>query len=51
MHGGGFEGTILVLLPLLHVDDFKKYISGIFNNYSILDLSIRHHGAVSVLDV
>jgi galactokinase len=51
VHGGGFEGTILVFLPLQYVDEFKKYISGIFGDYLILDLSIRQCGAVSVLEI
>lgn len=51
IHGGGFEGTILVFLPSEYVNEFKKYISRIFNGYSILDLTVRQYGAVSVLGV
>jgi galactokinase len=51
VHGGGFEGTILAFLPFPRVDEFKKYISGIFGDYSILDLTIRQNGAVCIVEV
>lgn len=51
VHGGGFEGTILVFLPSEYVDEFKKYMSGIFNNYSILNLIVRQNGAACVVEV
>jgi len=51
IHGGGFEGTILVLLPSSAANDFTKYISGIFKNFSVLDLTIRQAGAVRVTEI
>jgi hypothetical protein len=35
-------------LPSSAVDDFKNYMSNIFDNYSILDLTIRQTGSVCV---
>jgi len=49
VHGGGFEGTIQAFLPSSSVDEFKKYMTGMFSDFSILNLTIRHTGAVSVV--
>ncbi|OGU30629.1 MAG: galactokinase [Ignavibacteria bacterium GWA2_35_9] len=51
IHGGGFEGTIQVFLPESSVAEFKKYMEGIFSDFSILNLQIRQTGAVEVIEI
>ncbi len=51
IHGGGFEGTIQVFLPSSWADSFEKYITNIFNDYSVLNLTIRQAGAVRVTEL
>lgn len=48
IHGGGFEGTVQVLLPLENVKDFNEFILKISKEFSVLNLSIRQPGAVEV---
>lgn len=49
VHGGGFEGTIQAFLPISSIDEFKKYILNISNNFKIIDLSIRETGTTEVI--
>jgi len=51
IHGGGFEGTIQVFLPSSSAESFKKYITNIFEDYSVLNLTIRQAGAVRVTEI
>lgn len=49
IHGGGFEGTVQVLLPSENVKDFNEFILKISKEFSVLNLSIRQFGAVEVV--
>jgi len=51
IHGGGFEGTIQVFLPSSSAENFRKYMTNIFSDFSILNLQIRQTGAVSIEEV
>ncbi len=51
IHGGGFEGTIQVFLPSFAANDFTRYITGIFKDFSVLNLTIRQTGAVRVIEI
>lgn len=48
IHGGGFAGTILVLLPLNLVDGYKKLIEPVFGKDSIVQLQIRAYGTINL---
>jgi galactokinase len=48
VHGGGFAGTILVFLPKEVVEEYKSYISKIFNETSVKVLSIRNIGVIGI---
>jgi len=41
IHGGGFEGTIQVFIPKINVKDYQKFITGLFSDFKIYELSIR----------
>ena len=49
VHGGGFEGTIQVYINNNLVDEYVKYISGISDNFKILNLSVRQIGTTEVI--
>ncbi|MCX7875504.1 MAG: hypothetical protein N2321_04960 [Melioribacteraceae bacterium] len=51
VHGGGFEGTILVILPENYIKKYKRYIQKYFGNKSVVELEIRNHGAVSLSEL
>lgn len=44
VHGGGFDGTIQVVIPQDIVDDFKKIIEPVFGDDAILQLRVRSFG-------
>ena len=46
VHGGGFAGTILVLLPNAAVAGYKELIEAVFGKGSVLELSIRSEGSI-----
>ncbi|MGB5849792.1 MAG: galactokinase family protein [Ignavibacteriaceae bacterium] len=46
VHGGGFAGTILVIIQENQVEEYTRYISNLVNEVSIKVLSIRDYGAV-----
>jgi galactokinase len=46
VHGGGFAGTILAILPETDIADYIRDIEKVFNNGSVTVLSIRPYGAV-----
>ncbi|HKJ86693.1 MAG TPA: galactokinase family protein [Spirochaetia bacterium] len=48
VHGGGFAGTIQVLLPTDHVEQFESYIAGHLGSNAVTRLSIRNSGAIAV---
>ncbi|WP_226003354.1 galactokinase [Paenibacillus sp. BJ-4] len=47
VHGGGFAGVILTILPNDRVVDYKAWISGMLET-SVLVVNVREHGAVNV---
>jgi galactokinase len=48
VHGGGFEGTIQVLIPDKYVSEFTGFINKLFNNFSVLNLKIRQVGTTEL---
>jgi galactokinase len=46
VHGGGFAGTILCLLPDNAVADYKRMMEGVFGKDCVLELKIRSQGCV-----
>lgn len=48
VHGGGFEGTIQVFIPKLSVDEYKKSILNISDNFKVLELQIRQVGTTEI---
>ncbi len=48
VHGGGFEGTIQVFIPKLSVDEYKKSILNISDNFKVLELLIRQVGSTEI---
>ncbi|MBE0341862.1 galactokinase [Paenibacillus sp. 28ISP30-2] len=50
VHGGGFAGVILTILPNDRVDDYKTWISGMLGT-PVLVVNVREQGAVKVSDL
>ncbi|MNI88395.1 hypothetical protein D3C73_1456940 [compost metagenome] len=50
VHGGGFAGVILTILPNDHVDDYKEWISGMLGT-PVLVVNVREDGAVTVSEL
>ena len=48
IHGGGFAGVIMCLIPLKYVNDYKSYISKYVGEENIYSISIRRVGAVQL---
>lgn len=48
VHGGGFAGTILIMLEKEHAEPFKNYMSGVFGQENIFTLGIRSTGTTVV---
>lgn len=46
IHGGGFAGTILVILPDDLVDHYIALIKPVFGDDSVIKLKIRPYGAI-----
>jgi galactokinase len=51
VHGGGFAGTIQVFLPENVIEEYKSFISKIFNESSVKVLSIRNIGAICINNI
>ena len=49
VHGGGFDGTIQVILPKEKLEDFKKYIAPVFGDDAILEVKVRSFGTKLVI--
>ncbi len=49
VHGGGFAGTIQVLLPQEYVSKYKQYMENIFGENAVLELKIRETGVTQIL--
>ena len=48
VHGGGFEGTIQILIPDKFVKEFTNYISKLSHNIKVLNLKIRQVGTTEI---
>jgi len=48
VHGGGFAGTIQVLLPTDHVEQYESFIAGNLGANAVTRLNIRNSGAIAV---
>ena len=46
IHGGGFAGVIMVILPKEYTDDFTKYIEEKLNDKCVYKMTIRKYGAI-----
>ena len=49
VHGGGFDGTIQVVIPQDKVEDFKKIIEPVFGEDAILQVRVRSFGTKLVV--
>ncbi len=47
IHGGGFAGTILVLMPDSRVDAYTRMMEGVFHKGCVMVLDFRGEGVVS----
>jgi len=47
VHGGGFGGTILVLLPINEIAEYEKLTEKIFGKNCLLKISLRQFGTLS----
>lgn len=50
IHGGGFAGVIMVMLPNELVDEYVEYIEGAIGEGNAYRMSIRPYGAICVSD-
>ena len=48
VHGGGFAGVIMCILPVKDVYSYKDYMEHIFGKGNVYVASIRNYGAVKV---
>ena len=48
IHGGGFAGVIMVMLPNGLVDEYVEYIEGAIGEGNAYRMSIRPYGAICV---
>lgn len=46
IHGGGFAGVIMVILPKEYTADFTKYIEEKLNDKCVYKMTIRKYGAI-----
>lgn len=49
VHGGGFDGTIQVIIPKDKVEEYKKLISPIFGDDAIMSVKIRQAGTKTII--
>lgn len=49
VHGGGFAGTILAFLPCGDIEEYARYMKGVFGENSVIIAQIRKAGGVKVL--
>jgi len=45
IHGGGFAGTILAVIPAADVASYRSMMEAVFGSGSVIELRIRRHGA------
>lgn len=48
VHGGGFAGVIMVILPNEYVEEYTKYINEALPANDVYNMSIRSYGVVNV---
>ena len=48
VHGGGFAGTIQAYVPMNEVEDFRRFMDGVFGEGKCIVLRIRPEGAVRI---
>ncbi|MDO4344653.1 MAG: galactokinase family protein [Eubacteriales bacterium] len=46
VHGGGFAGVIMVILPKEYTEDYTRYIEEKLNDKCVYKMSIRKYGAI-----
>ncbi len=46
IHGGGFAGTILAVIPVTDFADYADMMESVFGSSSVIELKIREHGAL-----
>lgn len=51
VHGGGFAGTIQIILPIKYVSRFTKNIENYFGKNSVKQINIRNYGAVCLSEL
>jgi len=49
VHGGGFDGTIQVVIKSDKVDEYKKLMNNVFGNDSIISLKVRNFGTKTLI--
>lgn len=49
IQGGGFEGTIIAVVPNSKVNGYKELISNIFGKDALLEVSIRSSGTITLI--
>ncbi|MCG8478009.1 MAG: galactokinase, partial [Spirochaetales bacterium] len=47
VHGGGFAGTILAAIPTDHLDEYRRTMTGVFGERSVMELAIREAGVIA----
>ena len=48
VHGGGFAGSILTILPGEHVEAYTHQMNAVFGENSTIELNVRSEGAVNI---
>lgn len=48
VHGGGFAGVIMVILPLDDIEEYVEFMENKFVKNSTYKIKIRPYGAVNV---
>ena len=48
VHGGGFAGVIMCLVPLAEADNYVKYIAKYVGDSNVYPMNIRAVGAVRI---
>lgn len=48
VHGGGFAGVIMAMIPNDLVDEYTEYIENAIGEGNVYRMSIRPHGAICV---
>ena len=49
VHGGGFEGTIQVVVPMHLMNGFRELMNSVFGDDSLLEVRVRPFGTIKVI--